>query len=44
MYVPTQGMCYMYGDDAWTSLGETAEGGRTWRDNVMDDLGCYECP
>jgi hypothetical protein len=43
MFVPQSEFCYLYTVSAWDALGETPVSGRAYKDNVMEDRGCYYC-
>jgi hypothetical protein len=40
----TVGKCFMYDSlSVWDALGQTARVGASYRNNVMDDMGCWNC-
>ncbi|KAL0937800.1 WSC domain-containing protein [Colletotrichum truncatum] len=43
-WVQTTGWCGVYGLAAWDAIGDSAVAGRAYKDNVMDEPGCWSCP
>jgi hypothetical protein len=37
-------VCKTYGLEAWDALGNQTPAGASWRNNVIDDAGCWDCP
>ncbi|KAJ9165798.1 hypothetical protein NKR19_g17 [Coniochaeta hoffmannii] len=40
---PSARLCKTFGVEAWDALGDEAPAGALWRNNVMDDHGCWDC-
>ncbi|KEY68903.1 hypothetical protein S7711_03835 [Stachybotrys chartarum IBT 7711] len=43
MFIPSEGVCHVYPDGAWDTLGDSPTGGRAYRENVLDESSCYYC-
>jgi hypothetical protein len=43
MFVPEEEYCFIYPINAWDTLGDVTYGGKAYRDNIMNDRGCYYC-
>ena len=44
MWDPSTSLCAVWDVDAWTAIGDDAVAGKAYKNNVMDDFGCWECP
>ncbi|KAF9869505.1 hypothetical protein CkaCkLH20_12990 [Colletotrichum karsti] len=43
-WVPASGLCGIYSLNVWDAIGDSAVAGRAYKDNVMDEPGCWTCP
>lgn len=44
MFSAPSSFCGIWTTDAWTTIGDNAIAGKSMRENVMDDAGCWSCP
>lgn len=44
MWDPSTSLCAIWDVDSWTAIGDDAIAGKAYKNNVMDDFGCWECP